>query len=108
MKYKTLKSIIKVAKKEYERTSKFDQKLQNVLNFDNGDCYIVTGTPVIDDMLKIIIDEYPDEKEWIEWFFYDKYLDGLDKNETFTVDNVKYKLTIKNFYKFIKRCKNDN
>jgi len=69
------------------------------LNRDDGDCYIVTGTPIIDDLTEIIIKEYIADEDFIDWFVYEKYLSGLDENETFEVDCIEYKLTVKNFYK---------
>jgi len=111
MKYKTLKSLLKVAKKEYNRSCEFDEKLQNLLG---GDSQVLRDVYTVDAIVKVIIDEYPESEDFIDWFVYDKYIgNDIEKGETFsdTFDSeepdIEYKVNIKNFYKILKRIKND-
>jgi len=109
MKYKTLKSLLKLAKTEYNRSCEFDEKLQNLLG---GDTQVLRDEEVVDDIVQIIIDEYPKSEDFIDWFVYDKYVSNdISKGETFsdTFDSeepdIEYKVNIKNFYKILKRAK---
>jgi len=112
MKYKTLKSLLKVVKKEYDRSCEFDEKLQNLLG---GNTQVLRDVHTVDDIVQIIIDEYPKSEDFIDWFVYDKYMSNdISKGETFsgafdsTDPDREYKvniknLNIKNFYKNLKK-----
>jgi len=76
MKKRILKQLFKIAKEEYNRTYKFDNKLQELLG---GDTTISRETPVVDAIVELVASEYPGYEDDIYWFFYEFLISVVDE-----------------------------
>lgn len=104
MKYITFKKQLELLKDFLNQNQDKEKKLSELFG---GDTYISSDDYgfFIEKMLDIIVEEMGDFEEMIDWLFWDNMM--MDKNLTFSINNIEYDCTIKNVWLYLRNTLNE-
>lgn len=97
MKFETFKNTMELLLTEYNTSREKDKKLEEIFG---GDSRIISELTFLDNMMKILKEEFNDKDDFIDWFFYEVLLQN-DFDKLIIINNIEYKPTYENIYKII-------